>query len=203
LFLIDVIGTIIQTGVLITIGSVLSSPIEPVGLHGVTVVETKPIKPMWSAERHCRFHGLAIPYERDWEIVSENTLTHTRSVIPPAPGKVHDIAILINKKTCPGKEPERVFLSGSAPDGIWNYGGKGLGWKILLTSVGKAPEDQPKWLPQVMKVVEAAEPTQPFVKEFLDYSRAGTPEAQPTPTPEVAAQAEATAAESTETPAAQ
>lgn len=190
MFLIDVIGTIIQTGILITIGSVLSSPIEPVGLHEVTVVETKPIKPMWSAERHCRFHGVAIPYERDWEIVSENTLTHTRSVIPPAPGKIHDIAILINKKTCPGKEPERVFLSGSAPDGIWNYGGKGLGWKILLTSVGKTPEDQPKWLPQVLKVIEGAESSQTFVKEFIEYSREGSTETRPAPTPEITAPAE-------------
>lgn len=198
----DLILNIAYTAVIMTFGVTLSKPIAPTELHGVTTVEAKPITTMFSAERHCRFHGIAVPYERDWEIVSENTMTHTKTVIPPEPGKIHEYAILINKKTCPGKEPERMFLSGSGSTAIWKNIGLLEGRRVMLSTVSNKLEDQPKWLPQVKKVIEAEESKQVFVKEFLDYIRAGVSEAQPMPASETA-KAELTAVESTETSTAQ
>lgn len=199
----DLILNLAYTAVIMTFGVTLSKPIAPTELHGVTPVEAKPITSFFSAERHCRFTGVAVPYERDWEIVSENTMTHTKTVIPAALGKIHEYAIILNKKTCPGREPERLFVSGSGSTAVWKNIGLLEGRKIMVSTIGKAPEDQPRWLPQVMKVVEAAEPTQPFVKDFLEYSRAGASEAKPTPAPEVAAQADASAAEPGEATSAQ
>lgn len=196
--IIDLLANIAYVAVLQTFGVVTTQPVPPTELHKVVPFEGKPITTIFSSERHCRFTGVAVPYERDWEIVSENTMTHTKTVIPPEPGKIHEYAILINKKTCPGKEPERMLISGSGMTAIWKNIGLLEGRKIMVSSVGKTLEDQPKWLPQVMKVIETAELTQPFVKEFLDYSRAGITEAKSTPAPEAAAKAETTAAEPAE-----
>lgn len=202
--LIDLLATIVHTTALLTYGVEVMQPIPPSKLHAVVAFEGRPVAPLFSSARDCRYYGIAVPYERDWEIVSENTMTHTKTVQPPEPGKIHSYAIIINKKTCPGKEPERMFIGASGKTrSLFGEVGIIKGDTLMATDISAKPEEQPKWLPQVMKVIEAAEPRQPFVKTFLDYSRAGAPETNPTPTPEVAAQAEATAAESTETPAAQ
>lgn len=187
--MLDLILNIGYTAVLMSFGVVLTKPVPPSELHAVVPFEGKPIVSYFSAERHCRFHGVAVPYERDWEIVSENTMTHTKTVMPPEPGKLHSYAILINKKICPGKEPERMLLGGSGQTSPWKHLGIIEGDKVMMSSISQETEKQPKWLPQVMRVIELAEPTQPFIKEFLDYSRAGTTQAKPMQAPEAAASA--------------
>lgn len=198
--IIDLLATIVHTTVLLNYGVQLVQPVPPSNLHAVLPFEGRPVAPLWSSARDCRYSGIAVPYERDWEVVSENTMTHTKTVLPPALGKVHSYAVIINKKTCPGKEPERMFIGGSGQTGggIIRDAGIMKGDSITATAISAKPEEQPKWLPQVIKVIEAAEPAQPFVKEFLDYSRAGATEANPTPAPEATVNADASAAESGE-----
>lgn len=202
--LIDILATIVHTTVLLTYGVEVMQPVPPSELHAVVPFEGRPVAPMWSSARDCRYSGVVVPYERDWEVVSENTMTHTKTVQPPEPGKIHSYATLINKKTCPGKAPERMFIGGSGKTrSLFGEVGIIKGDTITVTDISAKPEEQPKWLPQVMKVIEAAEPTKPFVKEFLDYSRAGITEAKPTPASEVAAKAEITEAEPAEANSAQ
>lgn len=189
---IDLLANIAYIAVLQTFGVVTTQPVPPSELHQVLPYEGKPIVSYFSAERHCRFTGVAVPYERDWEIVSENTMTHSKTVIPPEPGKIHSYAVIINKKTCPDKEPERMLMGGTQMTGSLFGANRGIveNVKVMFTEISKDPASQPKWLPQVMKVIEAAEPAQPFVKEFLNYSRAGAPQAEQSPTPENAAKTE-------------
>lgn len=198
--IIDLLATIVHTTALLTYGVEVVQPVPPSKLHSVVPFEGRPVAPLFSSARDCRYYGVAVPFERDWEVVNENTMTHTKTVLPPAPGKVQSYAILINKKTCPGKESERMFIGGSGKTGSGLFGDAGLIKRdtFMATDISAKPEEQPKWLPQVMKVIEAAEPTQPFVKEFLDYSRADKSEAQSTSVPE-ATKAALTAAESNET----
>lgn len=201
--IIDLLANIAYIAVLQTFGVITTQPVPQSELHQVVPYEGKPITTIFSAERHCRFTGVAVPYERDWEIISENTMTHSKTVLPPEPGMIHSYAVILNKKTCPGKEPERVLLGGTEMTGSLFGVNRGIveRAKVMFTQISKNPDEQPKWLPQVMKVIEAAESTQPFVKEFLDYSRAGVTEAKPTQAQ--AAPAELTAAELNETAATQ
>jgi hypothetical protein len=201
--IIDLLATIVHTTALLTYGVEVIQPVPPSELHAVVPFEGRPVAPFFSSARDCRYYGIAVPYARDWEIVSENTLTNTKTVLPPEPGKIHSYAILINKKTCPGKEPERMLIGGSDQSGTGIFRNIGLIKResFMATDISANPKEQPKWLNQVMKVIEAAEPTKPFVKEFLDYSRAGVTEAKPQQAP--AAPAELTAAELNETAATQ
>lgn len=196
--MLELILNIAYTSVLLSFGVVTTKPVPPSELHDVVPFEGKPIAPLFSSKGDCRFYGLAVPYERDWEIVSENTMTHTKTMQPPEPGKIHSYAILVNKKTCPGKEPERMLIGGSSQSSPFMNLGIRERHKVMFTEISPDKEKQPKWLPQVMRVIEEAETTQPVVKDFLDYSRAGIPEVKPTPAPEVAAKAETTAAEPAE-----
>lgn len=171
--IVDLLANIVYTAALLTYGSTLSVPIEPTPLHGVATVETQPIASYFSSERKCRYSGLAVPYERDWETEDINPLTRVKSIVPAQPGEVEEIAIIINKKTCPGKEPERMLLQGVVRDKIWDVGGKGIGWHIMLTSVSQKEEERPKWFDQVLNVITAAKDTDHRAKEFLEYSLAG------------------------------
>lgn len=197
--IIDLLATIVHTTVLLNYGVEVVQPVPPSELHAVLPFEGRPVAPLWSSARDCRYSGVVVPYERDWEVVSENTMTHTKTVLPPEPGKVHSYAILINKKTCPGKAPERIFIGASGKTrSLFGEVGIIKGDTITATDISAKPEEQPKWLPQVMKVIEAAEPTQPIVKEFLDYSRTGAPKTEPLPAPESSAKTETTSVEPAE-----
>lgn len=173
--MLDLVFNIAYLAVIKAFAVAVTVPVPPMELHGIAPFEAKPLASYFSAERHCRFHGVAVAYERDWEVVSENTMTQTKTVLPAEPGKVHSYAVLINKKTCPGKEPERMFLVGSDKVGYAWTKDRGLveGWKVMMASLPVEKEKQPQWLPQVMKVIEESEASKPFVKEFADYTRAG------------------------------
>lgn len=173
--MLDLVLNIAYLAVIKTFGVAMTLPVPSMEVHGIAPFEAKPIVSYFSAERHCRFHGVAVAYERDWEIVSENSMTQTRTVVPPELGKVHSYGVIVNKKSCPGKEDERVMLvgSGMTPNLFGNDRGLIEGYKVMLSGLSPEKEKQPQWLPQVMKVVEAAEATKPFVKDFADYTRAG------------------------------
>lgn len=198
--IIDLLATIVHTTALLNYGVEVLQPVPPSELHAVVPFEGRPVAPLWSSARDCRYSGIAVPYERDWEVVSENTMTHSKTVLPPEPGKIHSYAIIINKKSCPGKEPERLLIGASKMTGALFNNNLGIIKRdsFVATDISAKPEEQPKWLSQVMRVIEAAEPAQPFVKEFLDYSRAGVPQTEQLPAPENSAKTEATSVESAE-----
>lgn len=182
--MLDLVLNLAYLAVIKTFGVVMTLPVPSMDVHGIAPFEAKPIVSYFSAERHCRFHGVAVAYERDWEIVSENTMTQTRTVLPPEPGKVHSYGVIINKKTCPGKEDERVMLvgSGMTPNLFGNDRGLIEGYKVMLSGLSLEKEKQPQWLPQVMQVVEATESKNPYVKAFADYTRAGAVDIKPAAT---------------------
>lgn len=141
--------------------------VAPQELHAVVPVEFRAVSTIWSDVHSCRFTGVAVPVERDWEEVVDNGFV--KQVLPPEPGKLYTYAIIINKKTCPGKDAEHMFSTGSWTGAFTNLG-LPKGFKFMALGLSKEAERQPKWLPQVIKVVQAAAETNPVAKDFLVYN---------------------------------
>lgn len=147
----------------------LTQPVSPIELHAIAPVTFRPVAFVWSDGAKCRYSGIAVPYERTWDEVSENTFTHSKVVNPAEPGKISQYAILINKKMCPGAEPEHM-LSAATFMGYFRNIGIPDGMHLLALGVDKDPERQPKWFSQVMQVIYDAAPANPTAKEFLEFS---------------------------------
>lgn len=167
--MLDIIANVLYIGA-VTISEVNLYPthdVAPQELHAIAPVEFRAVSTIWSDVYKCRFYGVAIPVERDWEEVVENG--YVKTVLPPEPGKVYTYAVLVNKKSCPDKPDEHMFSTGTE---MGNYAKLGLpkGIKFIATGLSKEPERQPKWLPQALKVIEDAAEANPAAKEFLDFT---------------------------------
>lgn len=97
----------------------------------------------------CVFNGTMVPFEQDYEIVQEEG--GQRVVIPPRPGKIAGMALILHTKAC-GPNKTHVVR--------WGYQSTQL-VSILTTSqhdmydydTSKA-DSLPQWLPQVRKRLE-------------------------------------------------
>lgn len=124
----------------------------------------------------CKFTGLMTPYERDWVATVDNGITEQQ--LPPEPGKVAGYAVVINKKACPGK-PDEAMLSTAEAIPVVRFSADNPRKIPLLPSAhlqavsvaGKKESELPKWLPQVMKTIEAAAETSKDAKAFVEFSR--------------------------------
>ncbi|MDO9599089.1 MAG: hypothetical protein Q7J47_15340 [Azoarcus sp.] len=117
----------------------------------------------WREEGKCDFSGLMVPYVRDWEEVDSNGVL----VRPPEPDKTAGQAILINKKSCEGREPEVMLRSAQ----VWIIRQGVLMKKQMVQAadVITAPEDmRPKWLPQVLARIERVAEHESVAKDFID-----------------------------------
>ena len=73
------------------------------------MVEVVGFHPQWyKADSKCHYIGLIVPYVRDWP----ETVRHGQEeeVLPPDLEHTAGHAVILDKKTCPGKEDENVFL---------------------------------------------------------------------------------------------
>lgn len=167
--MLDFIANALYIGALTVseINLMATQEVSPQQLHAVVPVEFRAVSFIWSDVYPCRFTGVAVPFERDWEEVVDNG--YTKTTLPPEPGKIYSYAIIINKKSCPGKEPEHMFSTGSWTGAFANLGvPKGV--KFMAQGLSKDAERQPKWLPQVMKVVQDAAETNQAAKGFIDFT---------------------------------
>jgi hypothetical protein len=161
------VGTVALADInLYTIDSVKIPP-----LHGVVAVEFETATG-WLADKSkvCNYSSLMVPYERDWE--EEVGSYDSKTIRAAEPGKIAGYAFVINKAKCPGKEVENIFstiewhtvLRPGHPLGRQQY--------FQAQALRPNPDSQPKWLPQVVRVIEAAADTNPAAKAFVEFSRA-------------------------------
>lgn len=141
--------------------------VAPQELHAVVPVEFRAVSYIWSDVYPCRFSGVTVPVERDWEEVVDNGFVKT--TLPPEPGKIYTYAIIINKKTCPGKEAEAMFSTGNWNGAFTNLGVP-LGAKFMARSLSMDVERQPRWLSQAIKVIEEASTNNPAALNFVTFS---------------------------------
>ncbi len=121
----------------------------------------------WRDEGKCRFRGLLVPYARTWEEETKNAFLE--AVLPPEPDKTAGVAVVVNKKECPGKEPEAIFRVASQVGERRVM--KGL-FKVPAADLGSIPEaERPLWLPQVIEIIEKNAATNPDARDFLDFTQ--------------------------------
>lgn len=123
----------------------------------------------WRDDSECSYRGILTTYERTWE---ETIKTGgSEMVLPPEPGKpIH--VVVVNKRVCPGKEPEPMFSVSTHQFGAVCY-------KCTLhVSPVKSEADAPKWWPQVKERIIAAAETNPEAKAFWEFSQKASVAAQ-------------------------
>ncbi|MFL9864157.1 hypothetical protein PQR67_08255 [Paraburkholderia fungorum] len=134
------------------VGSVILWPDQTYPLHKTPeereIVEVVGFHPQWyKADSKCHYTGLIVPYVRDWpETVRRG---QEEEVLPPDFEHTAGHAVILDKKTCPGKEDEKVFLV-DAVERNFGYLGGGTDFHFDDPDTIK-PEYKPKWLPQVMQ----------------------------------------------------
>lgn len=137
------------------VGSVILWPDQTYSLHKAPeereMVEVVGFHPQWyKADSKCHYSGLIVPYVRDWP----ETVRHGQEeeVLPPDVEHTAGHAVILDKKTCPGKEDEKVFLVDAVER---NFGALGGGTDFHFDDPDTIkPEYKPKWLPQVMQRIE-------------------------------------------------
>lgn len=142
--------------------------VPPPSLHEVVQAEYKALSYVWNDVFPCRFHGVVIPVERDWEETVDNGYVNT--VLPPQPGMIHTYALLVNKKTCPGKDAEPMLVV-SQFNGAFLERGLPKGIQIVFLGPARDVAKQPKWLPQALTVLQqVANQGNNTAREFIAYS---------------------------------
>lgn len=140
-------------------------------LHGIVAVELETATGMFADKsKVCKYSSLMVPYERDWA-EEELSVDGPQTIRPPELGKIAGYAFVLNKVKCPGKDAEGIFSTIE-----WHTllrPGNPLGKERFFqtTALHPDPDSQPKWLPQVMRVIEAAAESNPTAKSFVDFSR--------------------------------
>jgi hypothetical protein len=101
---------------------------------------------------------------RDWP----ETVSHGQEeeVLPPDLEHTAGHAVILDKKTCPGKEDENVFLV-DAVERNFGYLGGGTDFHFDDPDTIK-PEYKPKWLPQVMQRLQHVAEHDANAKEFVE-----------------------------------
>ncbi|WP_181885434.1 hypothetical protein [Trinickia dinghuensis] len=137
------------------VGSVILWPDQTYPLHKTPeereIVEVVGFHPQWyKADSKCHYTGLIVPYVRDWpETVHRG---QEDEILPPDLEHTAGHAVILDKKTCPGKDDEKVFLV-DAVERNFGYLGGGTDFHFDDPDTIK-PEYKPKWLPQVMQRIE-------------------------------------------------
>lgn len=148
--------------------------IQPLSLHEVAQAEYKALSFIWNDVYPCRFRGVVIPVERDWEESVDNGFLTTR--LPPEPGKIYTYALLVNKKSCPDKKDESVFVV-SQFNGSFLERGLPKGIQIQFTGLDKDVTKQPKWLPSALKALDiASQHGNIAAQDFVAFTKEGKEE---------------------------
>jgi len=127
------------------------------------------LRPKTEGEK-CVYSGVAMAYERTWEekIVQ---LDMVEQIVPPAPGVSAGVLLLLNKKSCPDKEPV-VAQWGSVNPYQTSLKHDNEVLKKTQVYVFQELKDlapaKPAVITQAMSVLEAAAATSPAAKDFLE-----------------------------------
>lgn len=139
----------------------------PVEREGITAMSFH--REFWRSDSDCSFKGVMVPFTRDWDEEVDNI--YSKSVIPAEPDKTAGHAFLVNKKVCPGKEPEDIFrVDSTTRVRIERVRQTHVHDRTIaafdLTAMRQ--DQQPKWFAQVMSRIERlAAADNPVAKNFL------------------------------------
>ncbi|WP_183085267.1 hypothetical protein [Trinickia fusca] len=150
------------------VGSIILWPDQTYPLHKAPeereMVEVVGFHPQWyKADSKCHYTGLIVPYVRDWpETVRRG---QEEEILSPDLEHTAGHAVILDTKTCPGKEDETVFLVDAVER---NFGALGGGTDFHFDDPDTIkPEYKPKWLPQVMQRIERVAEHDGNAKELL------------------------------------
>lgn len=118
----------------------------------------------------CNYDGVMVQYARDWEEVQPSGV-----VVPPEPDKPIGYALILTKEKCPGKDERPIFSAGSKF--FYPLFGRGYvireGHRMDAVDYASQPENmRPKWMPQVLKTIEADAPGNIVAQNFLAEMKA-------------------------------
>ena len=136
-----------------------------------TAVAVELHREWWRSDSDCTWSGLMVPYVQDWDTVIKDSEGADQFKIAPTPDKTAGVAFLINKKACPGKAPEAVWMadaistSGTFRKGLLEKG------RLNAEDISAAKdEDKPKWYRQVLERIERVSQTNQQAKDFLAFT---------------------------------
>lgn len=135
-----------------------------------TAVTVELHREWWRSDSDCTWSGLMVPFVQDWDTVIKDSEGADQFKIAPNPEKTAGMAFLINKKSCPGKKPEAVWMADTITTSTLR-GGLLRKHRLNAEDISAAKdEDKPKWYRQVLGRVERIADTDPQAKEFLAFT---------------------------------
>lgn len=135
---------------------------KDVKVYAVSMTEQAP---MWTDK--CKYDGVMVEYARDWEEEDR----HTGFVRPPEPDKPIGYALILTEERCPEKEARPIFNTDSkffTPLFGKAYVIREGGPMDTRDYMSQREEDRPKWMPQVLRTIEAEADRNPAARSFLD-----------------------------------
>lgn len=122
---------------------------------------------LFNKANRCEYDVTMVTYARDWEKVDAVTGAKWEA----KPDEIAGVAYLAYKEYCPGQPSKDILkVAESSYNSLF-------GRKYLIRDGSPAevedyfsikPEDRPKWMPQVLSVLESAKSTNDAAKIFLD-----------------------------------
>ncbi len=120
----------------------------------------------------CHYQGLLVEFARDWEELQAATGT----MLPPEPDKPIGYALILTHEQCPDKAARDIFsldekhfhfLTRSRGDYVIREGQR----MDAVDFSAYAPDQRPKWLPQVLKTIRDEAARNPAAEKFESEMR--------------------------------
>ncbi|MEQ6292180.1 hypothetical protein ACFPAG_16360 [Vogesella sp. GCM10023246] len=135
-------------------------------------VAVKPIVSMFSQYRECIYEGVVVPYS------NQTPTTQDKSTNNQANQSVDGRALLVYKRQCPGKAPEKLFLAGEAKSIPGNTGKD----TVFVKEFNPADTKEPTWMAQVINTLNHSDSA--VATEFRRYANEIKPESDNARSPE-------------------
>lgn len=172
--MLDILNTLFLAGTIasqvLNIVALAESDIKTQDNVRVYSISMKQQAPFWVEK--CYYEGVMVQYARDWEELQPST----GIVFSPEPDKPIGYALILTKEKCPGKE-ERGILSVGAKY-FYPFNKSYVireGHRMDAVDYASQQEDmRPKWMPQVLKIIEADAPRNVAAQNFLSEMNART-----------------------------
>jgi hypothetical protein len=145
---------------------------ENVRVYAISMTQQAPF---WVNK--CHYDGVMVEFSRDWPEIDQSTGV----VLPPAPDKPFGYALILTKERCPGKVEQNIFSTDDKHFSPFFGRGKYVirdGNRMDAVDYASQKEDfRPKWMPQVLKTIQAEASSNVAAKNFETELAARTADA--------------------------
>lgn len=154
----------------VLIGNIVLFPDQAYHLHKRPderdIVQEVSFHAQWyKKDSECKFTGLLVPWVRDWP-ETINAGREDERVLPPEPDTTAGHAVILDKKICPNKPVEPVFLIDTLNR---NFGIMAVSADLHFGDPDAMRLDQqPKWLTQVLQRIQRAADQNPDANDFVE-----------------------------------